>query len=310
MFTATEARPSVTPTTASPTGRARCAIDRAAMLVLLALCLGFTMAGAGCGASTAPTAASGGSASTLPRTGGATASEIGKQQVNQIDDAFKSQLRRANIVFSTPTKLRVGDSGLVHVRLSMHVPVDVLRAQLGDAGAQVGARILASNTMEATLTGLAFKIQDSSAATQLVGPDVTDWDWEIQPVRAGRLQLHLTMTAFLDVNGRQDDYGVRTFDRTLQVQSLPVLWYARLTHFLANNWVWIAGVIGFLGGAIRWLTRGRTQQIAPGAGHELREDADPQRANGRHHRSAIPSRRHRSDQPDQRSRGSGHPRSG
>ncbi len=297
----------VTSISPPPTRRRPHGIDRAAVLMLVSLCLGVATFGAGCGSSASSSVSSGASSSAQGRAA-PLPPRLSEPQVSQIDRAFKSQLRKANLAFSTPTKLRVGDSGLVHLRLSMHVPVGVLRSQLGSGGARTGARILASNTMEATLTGLAFKIQDISAGTQLVGPGVTDWDWEIEPVKAGRLQLHLTMTAFLDVNGQQNDYGVRTFDRTLQVQSVPVVWYTTLPHFLTDNWIWVAGIIGFLGGAIRWLIASR-QRFASRARPERQDDGGLDHANPEAPRSAPPGRRHRPEQPNQRSRGSEHTRS-
>jgi hypothetical protein len=275
-------RSSFTAISPPPARRRPRGIDRAAVLILTSLCLGVATFGTGCGSSSSSTssgsASSSGSSSSRQGHPSPAPPPLPGQQVSQIDRAFKTQLRKANIAFSTPTKLRVGDSGLVHLRLSFHVPVGVLRSQLGSGGTRTQARILASNTMEATLTGLAFKIQDISAATQLVGPNVTDWDWEIEPVKAGRLQLHLAMTAFIDVNGQQNDYGVRTFDRTLQVQSVPVAWYTTVSHFLTNNWIWLAGIIGFLGGAIKWLIRGRRQRLVSRARRERRDGGAPDHA--------------------------------
>ncbi|MDQ6744820.1 MAG: hypothetical protein M3Z27_02190 [Actinomycetota bacterium] len=185
----------------------------------------------------------------------------------------------------------------------MQIPVAKLRSRLGVAGA-VGARILASNMMEATLTGVAFKVQKITVSTQAVGPGVTEWKWEIEPIKAGRLPLHLAMTAFVELDGSQTTYNVRTFDRTLQVQSVPVAWYTKLTRFLSSNWAWIAGLIGLLAGAARWYSR-RQQPEQP----ESNRDVDP-RGDGRHGarekhpESSDPSSHNRAGQAGGPSRGS------
>jgi hypothetical protein len=240
------------------------ATDRTAALILMAICFGLTIVGAGCGSSMS--ASSGAASSTTSASPGKPkpGPKLRAQQVQQISQTFNGKLRTANIAFSTPTRLRVGNSGLVDLQLSMRVPVDVLRSRLGNVGAKVGAQVLASNTMEASLTGVAFTIQDITAATQAVGPGITEWQWEIMPTRAGLLSLHLALTAFLSLNGTRTDYGVRTFDRTLQVQSVPVAWSTRLTHFLSNNWVWIAGVIAFLAAAVKWFLERQDERRRPG----------------------------------------------
>jgi hypothetical protein len=234
------------------------ATHRAAAVLIVLLCIGLPIVGIGCGSSASSSSATSssaaaGSASGKPSRGRA----LSKKQVEQITQTFKGQLKTANLAFATPTKLRVGDTGLVDLQLSMQLPIATLRERLGVAGAQVGARILASNTMEAALTGLGFKIQDITVARQAVGPGLTEWKWEIEPTMAGRLTLHIAMTAFIELNGGQTDYGVRTFDRTLQVQSVPVAWPTRVTHFLSSNWVWIAGLVSLITGAIGWLLRSR-----------------------------------------------------
>ena len=231
---------------------------------LILLCIGLATVETGCGSSSTSStssAASAGSAASGPSSGIPNRKPtLSKKQVDQIAQTFNGQLKTANIAFATPTKLRVGATGVVDLQLSMQLPITSLQARLGPAGAQVGAQILASNTMEAALTGIGFKIQDITVARQAVGSAVTEWKWEIEPTMPGRLTLHIALTAFVVVNHAQADYGVRTFDRTLQVQSVPVAWTTRAAHFLSSNWVWIAGLISLVTGAIGWFLRSRKDE--------------------------------------------------
>jgi hypothetical protein len=231
---------------------------------LIVLCIGSATVATGCGSSGAsPTSSTSSAASAGSAASGSSSGipnrkpTLTKGQAEQIAQTFNGQLKTANIAFATPTKLRVGDTGIVDLQLSMQLPIASLRGRLGPAGAQVGAQILASNTMEAALTGIGFKIQEITVARQAVGSAVTEWKWEIEPAMAGRLTLHIALTAFVEVNRAPTDYGVRTFDRTLQVQSVPVGWPTRVTHFLSSNWVWIAGLISLITGTIGWFLRSR-----------------------------------------------------
>jgi hypothetical protein len=72
--------------------------------------------------------------------------------------------------------------------------------------------------MEATLTGTAFKIEDITPTHR----PSTAWKWEIEPTKAGKRLLHLTVTALVAVNGTDRRQAVRTFERILEVESVPV----------------------------------------------------------------------------------------
>jgi hypothetical protein len=191
---------------------------RATASLLTLLCVGLCIGARACGFSSrfksSPASSSGSSGISAPSRSGSGVPRAGhvlpKKAVERITQTFNGQLRAADIAFATPTKLRVGDNGIVDLQLSLTLPVSALRARLAAAGAPSGGQILASNTMEAALTGIGFKIEDITAAGQAVGSGATEWKWEIAPTMAGRLTLHLAMTAFVVLNGTRAEYGVRT----------------------------------------------------------------------------------------------------
>ena len=49
--------------------------------------------------------------------------------------------------------------------------------------------------------------------------NVTEWKWIIEPTKEGTQSLHLTLSALLDVQGRQMPRVIRTFERTIDVRS-------------------------------------------------------------------------------------------
>lgn len=161
-----------------------------------------------------------------------------------IDYALQ-KLDRANAAFNAPATLQVDETKEIELRVSDAVGVGELRSQLSQPGERETARIRASDVMEANLTGLGFKIQAVSPRRQAVGGGVTTWRWQIEPTKTGRLRLHLTLTALIAVNEvatripGDTKYAVRTFDRTLDVQGVPVAWHERLTDFVSANWQWL-----------------------------------------------------------------------
>jgi hypothetical protein len=220
-------------------------------------------------------------------------------RVKRLDQELDSQLKSANLAFSTPSKLRMGDHGLVELRVSTQIPIDILKSELDAAGARAGVQIQASDRMEATLTGGAFKIQDITEPQQAVGARATEWKWEIEPTKAGRLSLHLALTALIRVNGQPTTYGVRTFDRKLTVESVAVPMTKQVTEFLQDNWGWIAGILTLLGGGIGWWLRQRRSPDSEANGrHQPRRDGRHRQAPRDPGPTKSPSR-----QPAVRSRG-------
>jgi hypothetical protein len=72
---------------------------------------------------------------------------------------------------------------------------------------------------------------------QLVSNEnVTQWKWQVESTRQGEHQLHLTLSAILDVNGKSGTYVIRTFDRNIKVK---VTLGSRIRSFVFENWQWL-----------------------------------------------------------------------
>ena len=109
------------------------------------------------------------------------------------------------------------------------------------AGEREGARIKVSDRMQARLSGQGFKIEAITNETQAIsGVDSTEWKWEIQPTKPGRQQLHLTLSATLNVEDERIPRTVRTFERTIDVQ---ITWPQRFSRFFGSPLQWVLTVI-------------------------------------------------------------------
>lgn len=120
----------------------------------------------------------------------------------EIDQVIRG-LPWVNIAFNAPATLALGESVVVQLLLSPAQPVRRLKRQLTELGERRGARIKASNRMEARLTGVGFRIEAVTPEVQAVaGRQNTEWRWEVEPTGTGTRRLHLTLSA---LNRRRGD---------------------------------------------------------------------------------------------------------
>jgi hypothetical protein len=169
---------------------------------------------------------------------------------SDVDEALAA-LEPANIAFNTPTELRLDEQEAVRLLVSREHTIEELQAQIDDAiGDKEVGTIKVSDVMVANLTGLDFDIQRTSDARQPVASTgATMWGWSVEPTEPGTQSLHLTLTALLDVNGKEETYTVKTLDRTWTV---VVPWPERVTGFAGENWQWLWTAIILPLAAIVW----------------------------------------------------------
>ena len=169
---------------------------------------------------------------------------------SDVDQALAG-LEPANIAFNTPTELRLDEQEAVRLLVSRDETIEELQEQIDDAVGEIeGATIKVSDVMIASLTGLDFDIERTSDARQpVLSTGATMWGWSVEPTESGTRSLHLTLTALLDVNGKEETFTVKTFDRTWTV---VVPWPDRVTGFAGENWQWLWTAIFLPLAAIVW----------------------------------------------------------
>jgi hypothetical protein len=147
------------------------------------------------------------------------------------------QLQPAKVVFNVPNSLHLGSVAEIQLVLSPTRSIRELSQHVTAIGKKQGATIKVSPLMEAHLTGLGFKIETISPVRQPVSSDqITKWAWDIQPTETGTKHLHLTLDAFITVDGRGTLWSVRTFDRTLRIR---ITWFDHVSGFVSGNWQWM-----------------------------------------------------------------------
>jgi len=181
--------------------------------------------------------------------------EISPAAVKLVDEILR-ELDWGNIAFNAPATMRYAQPRPVELLLSPALSVTDLQEKLHQKVGAQSAHIQVSNIMEAQLTGTGFTIEAQRPALQAVtSQQITRWVWRVTPTELGRRTLHLTLSAHLDVAGRDAPLVVQTFHRAIQVD---ITIRQRISAFIQNNWQWLwAAVLVPVAGYLWKIGKGR-----------------------------------------------------
>ena len=216
-------------------------------------------------------------------------------------DVELDKLRQASIAFNAPTELSIHEVAEIRLLVSAGQSIARLRADLQEAvdeklgqGVIFVGRVEASDVMVANLSGLGFSIEENSRPEQFVSKrHVTTWSWNIEPMRTGKLRLQLTLSAVINVQGRERPFTVQTFERILTVD---VTWHERLTDFVEDNWQWLwtALLVPVVG--LTWRRRRPKNEQTSEPQFEPRRRASPSRKKERQEPDEEPDEPHSDDE--------------
>ena len=181
---------------------------------------------------------------------------------DQLIDSALRKLRKGNLAYSTPDKMKSGETAHVVARIAGDtVSIDTLKSNLPtDPGAKIAvAATPVSTKMKMTLKGADFDITPLSSEEQIVAGDTpTQWEWDIIPKHSGTLRLHLA--AVVEINDIAKDFT--TVDRDIPVQVDPV---DEVTGFISRNWQWLIATLTAVVGAGWKYFNGRKEKTSGAA---------------------------------------------
>jgi hypothetical protein len=145
------------------------------------------------------------------------------------------ELFRGQVGVSAPERMTVGQTGTVMLTVSAKKAAEELRQALDQATGTDSVRtvqaVRLSRTMSARLTGADFEIvtaPNSEVQTGIDLEDDTTWQWQVRPRGAAPvLQLTVTLTAILQVDGTDRTRDERVFTHNIAVDALPPSWGER-----------------------------------------------------------------------------------
>lgn len=166
-------------------------------------------------------------------------------------DAALARLPWQELVYEAPARMEFGSKGEVDVALGGNRTLPELTKLLQNSGTAVGQRVLVSPRMRAHLTGSGFQIVANTPEVQIVSTkEPTEWHWQIKAQDFGPQTLYLSLNALLNVDGKDSEKSVRTFEHrvVVGVNSTAAAWTLAERH-----WVVLAGIATFVGSILIYL---------------------------------------------------------
>ena len=164
-----------------------------------------------------------------PETAEGVASDDPTSEVDRKLDA----LPLGNIAFNTPETIPLGDAATIELLVSMKEAEEELRQQVHGIGGIETAHVQLSDQMEAKVAGLGFRIEPITPERQAVShTQETRWRWQIEPTKSDTLELNLTLSALIKIDGESSARAIRTFEKTIVVK---VPFGQRVVTAMSNN---------------------------------------------------------------------------
>ena len=166
--------------------------------------------------------------------------EEGYPSLENVDKALKS-LVLGNIAFNAPEEIQWNNTAVIELLLSLSFSVDELKDKIHEAGEREGAKIRVADKMSAVLMSSGFEIIKLTPETQAISfEEITDWKWEITPIKPGEQTLYLTISAILFVNGERTPRKIESYRKKIYIK---VTFIQKLGFFIKDKWDWLWGVI-------------------------------------------------------------------
>lgn len=160
--------------------------------------------------------------------------------LENVDKALKS-LVLGNIAFNAPKEIQWNDTAVIELLLSPSFSVDELKDKIQEAGEREGAKIRVADQMSAVLKSSGFEIKELTPKIQAISfEEITDWKWEITPIKRGEQTLYLTISAILFVNGERTPRKIESYREKIYIK---VTFMQLLSFFIKDKWNWLWSVI-------------------------------------------------------------------
>lgn len=176
----------------------------------------------------------------------------------QLVDAMVSKLKSGNIAYNAPESMHYKETRVIELLLSPKESPQLLEAQLTDRRDAVSEKVQhVAPRMEAELTGTGFVIEPIDPDIQFITSlRPTQWRWRVTPSSYGPQQLHLSLSAHLDLEGG-GEFVIDSLDKVINVE---ITLTEQVTDYVTANWQWLWGtlIVPIVGYRLRGRKKRRT----------------------------------------------------
>ena len=143
--------------------------------------------------------------------------------------------------FNTTKEIQWNNTAVIELLLSLSFSVDELKDKIQEAGEREGTKIRVADQMSAVLDSAGFEIKELTPKIQAISfEEITDWKWEITPIKRGEQTLYLTISAILFVNEARTPRMIESFKKEIYIK---VTFIQLLGSVIKAKWEWLWGVI-------------------------------------------------------------------
>lgn len=131
------------------------------------------------------------------------------------------KLKLANIEFFAPELMNIEDTKIIILSLGLKgIDISLTDAVKKEKNMRMYKEdIYISDKVKAHLVGVNFHLKEITPEIQAISMErKTVWKWFIQPLKAGKQQLSLTISALIPVQGESTSIEYKTLDKTIEIK--------------------------------------------------------------------------------------------
>ena len=156
-------------------------------------------------------------------------------------DAILDKLKLAAIAFSVPDIANIHDDIMVQLLIDPSKNETILAKELNSSNNAVVSKVLISKILDAKISAADFDIIKITPERQAIAETVpTEWLWELSATKPGVHDIHLTITAIVEVEGVKAERHIKTFEKVVKIE---ITNKQIILEFISKYWQWLWTVL-------------------------------------------------------------------
>lgn len=156
-------------------------------------------------------------------------------------DGVSVQTFNANMAFSMRDKANIDEDIKAQMLIDPRKDLEQLEKELTVSGNKFSKNIKITKIVKATLTAPDFDIKNITEEEQFITLDQpTEWLWILSPKASGTYQVNLSVTAIMNIGGRESKHHIKTFERNITVE---ITHKQIISKWWNENWKWVTSTI-------------------------------------------------------------------
>lgn len=156
-------------------------------------------------------------------------------------NVFSTQTFNVSMAFAMRDKANIDEDIKAQLLIDPRKDLEQLEKELSVNGNKFSKNIKVTKIVRATLTAPDFDVKNITEEEQFITSDQsTEWLWTLSPKSTGVYEVNLSITAILNVDGRESKHHLKTFERTITVE---ITHQQIISKWWSENWKWVTSTI-------------------------------------------------------------------